>query len=254
MSEHEGAGAEENTDSEQFDPERVRDALEALNARTPGARQAATRRVGQTTRVLIERLMATSAPEDVLVEMADTLDGLVRRLDGYKHGRLYEGYAESAVAGRPSAFFDWSPLLGLANPLAPPIEMHVEGDGVVGHATFTAAYEGPPGCVHGGYLAAAFDEVLGMAQMIGGQPGMTGTLEVRYRQPTPLYGRLLFAARTVERRQRTITVEGDCRHDGVVTAEARAIFVQMSAERFGQLLTERERRRRRGDAPPRSDG
>ena len=38
--------------------------------------------------------------------------------------------------------------------------------------TFGSAYEGPPGCVHGGFVAAAFDEVLGFVQSLGGQPGL----------------------------------------------------------------------------------
>ena len=40
---------------------------------------------------------------------------------------------------------------------------------------------------HGGYVAAAFDEVLGLAQDLGGQSGMTGTLTIKYRRPTPLH-------------------------------------------------------------------
>ena len=59
---------------------------------------------------------------------------------------------------------------------------------------FGAAYEGPPTCVHGGFVAAAFDEVLGLAQSLGGNPGMTGTLTVRYRKPTPLHTDLRFEA------------------------------------------------------------
>ena len=57
---------------------------------------------------------------------------------------------------------------------------------IKGTVTFGSAYEGPPGHVHGGYVAAAFDELLGMTQSLGGMPGMTGTLTVRYRRPTPL--------------------------------------------------------------------
>ena len=53
-------------------------------------------------------------------------------------------------------------------------------------AWFDFAYEGPPTCVHGGVIAETFDEVLGAANMVAGNPGMTGTLTVRYRKPTPL--------------------------------------------------------------------
>ncbi len=61
----------------------------------------------------------------------------------------------------------------------------VDAHGVIGHANFGVAYEGPPGYVHGGIIAAAFDEVLGMAQSLTGNPGMTGTLSIRYRRPDP---------------------------------------------------------------------
>ena len=36
---------------------------------------------------------------------------------------------------------------------------------------FGSAYEGPPGCVHGGYVAGAFDELLGATQSLSGAPG-----------------------------------------------------------------------------------
>ena len=65
-------------------------------------------------------------------------------------------------------------MIGRANPLAPPIALELDDDRIVGRVTFGAAYEGPPGCVHGGYVAAAFDEVLGATQSLSGAPGMTG--------------------------------------------------------------------------------
>ena len=46
--------------------------------------------------------------------------------------------------------------------------------------------------MHGGVVAAMFDEVLGMTQSLSGQPGMTGTLRIRYRRPTPLHRELRF--------------------------------------------------------------
>ena len=49
-----------------------------------------------------------------------------------------------------------------------------------------AAYEGPPGSVHGGVLALVLDQMLGEAAGAGGKPGMTATLTLTYRQRTPL--------------------------------------------------------------------
>ena len=49
-----------------------------------------------------------------------------------------------------------------------------------------AAYEGPPGSVHGGVLALILDQMLGEAAGAGGKPGMTATLTLSFRQRTPL--------------------------------------------------------------------
>jgi hypothetical protein len=72
-------------------------------------------------RLVIERLVGTTAPAEELAAAADQLEAIASSLAPYPQGRHYDGYAESANAGDPHAFFDWSPMLGRANPLAPPI-------------------------------------------------------------------------------------------------------------------------------------
>jgi acyl-coenzyme A thioesterase PaaI-like protein len=153
------------------------------------------------------------------------------------------GFAESANAGDVGAFFDQSPIIGLANPIAPPVSMHAEEGCVVGSATFGSAYEGPPGCVHGGWIAAAMDELLGFAQSMGGQPGMTGTLTVRYRNPTPLHTELRLQARVDGVERRKTLASGEIYAGEMLCAEAEGIFVSVGAERFQRLVVEREERR-----------
>mgnify|MGYP006303230097 CR=1 FL=1 len=111
-----------------------------------------------------------------------------------------------------------------------------------GHARFGPAYEGPPGCVHGGWVAAAFDEVLGFAQSLTGIPGMTGTLTVIYRRPTPLETDLRFEARVERTEGRKRFVRGTVTGGGELTAEAEGIFIAIDPERFRNLLEERARR------------
>lgn len=60
------------------------------------------------------------------------------------------------------ATFDHSPFIGLANPLSPPMSLHMHSDEVTGTVTFGSAYEGPPGNVHGGYVAAVFRRAVGL--------------------------------------------------------------------------------------------
>lgn len=77
--------------------------------------------------------------------------------------------------------------MGLRNPIAPPLVITTTTDG---HAStdfhLGAAYEGPPGLVHGGVSALLLDQLVGQAASAGGHPGMTGTLTVRYLRGTPL--------------------------------------------------------------------
>lgn len=78
-------------------------------------------------------------------------------------------------------------VVGLRNAVAPPVTV-VWGEGGVVSADFHvgAAYEGPPGLVHGGVSAMILDQLLGEAAAAAGRPGMTGTLSLRYERGTPL--------------------------------------------------------------------
>lgn len=195
-------------------------------------RRAEMRRLADATRAVIDGLVGTRAPDQALAAAAEALEGVAASLERYPHGGLYEGFAESANAGDPHAFFDHSPIMGPANPIAPPIALAVVDDKVEGTAKYGAAYEGPPGCVHGGHIAAAFDEVLGLAQSLSGQPGMTGTLTVRYRRPTPLHVDLRFDGRLVRRDGRKIFTEGRLYHGDELTAEADALFISVDFSRL----------------------
>jgi acyl-coenzyme A thioesterase PaaI-like protein len=198
------------------------------------------RRLASAMRLVIERLVASDAPEAELRAAADGLERYAAALE--KHPRLkhFQGYAESANAGDVGAFFDQSPLIGLANPLAPPIRFAAVGErSVRGTVRFGSAYEGPPGCVHGGFVAAAFDEVLGFAQSLTGQPGFTGTLTVRYRNPTPLHVELVFDAEIARVEGRKIFAEARVHAGELLCAEAEGIFISARPEKFEALLAAR---------------
>jgi acyl-coenzyme A thioesterase PaaI-like protein len=154
---------------------------------------------------------------------ADRLDALPKRTTSW----------EISEAGlMPRDYVAFSPVSGPSNPMAPPVRLRIESgpprDGldvdyhVVGEVTFGPAYEGPPGHVHGGWVAAMFDELLGFAQL---GPGFTAYLHVDYRKPTPLEAPLTLCAwvDNVEGRKRV--VRGECRHDDVLLTEAHGLFI-----------------------------
>lgn len=218
--------------------------LWAEHVRRSGAavppRRAQLRRVAAATRAVIDGLVATRAPLDALERAAAHVEAAAAELGAHPRGRPYEGFAEAANAGDTAALFDHSPVMGAANPLAPPLEMEVR-DGVVrGRVRFGAAYEGPPNTVHGGYLAATFDELLGLAQSLGGDPGMTGLLTVRYRRPTPL-GVELRLEGTLDRTDgRKRFTSGRLWAGDELTAEAEGLFIAVDIERMAELLARRE--------------
>lgn len=86
----------------------------------------------------------------------------------------------------PQQFFPYSPVIGALNPIAPPFRFWREADEVLGEGRFGAAFNGPPGGVHGGLVAALMDEVLGVTGVMTGNHGFTGTLTVRYEALTPV--------------------------------------------------------------------
>lgn len=280
-------------------------------------RRNAARRLASEIRRVIERLVVVDAPAEDLERAAEAAKAFADRLDGMRQRRWYEGFAEAANAGSPSAFFDHSPIIGLANPLAPPIRVELvvseestskasrearsgtttssarttgnggsgdaesgsydrgtqeRADGVqvaaaenvpplasaglgarrtkvVGRVRYGYAYEGPPGCVHGGVLAAAFDEILGFAQSLSGRPGMTGTLTVHYRKPTPLNTDLVFEGWVDRIEGRKIFTSGRCMAGDTVTAEAEGLFISVDFEKMAQLLKDRMARESSGNDP-----
>ncbi len=225
----------------------------AISQAPATGRRAQAHRLANAMRRVIDHLVQVAAPEEDLSAAADALERYAKRLSKYPISRSYEGFAESANAGDPHAFFDHSPLIGISNPLAPPIRLAVLGDKVEGRGTFGVAYEGPPGHVHGGFLAAAFDEVLGMAQSLTGNPGMTGTLTIRYRRPTPLLTELVFEAHVDRVEGRKIFTHGTLSANGTLTAEAEGLFIAVGQERFAAMaamVTERTTPRKKSNPRP----
>jgi len=227
------------------DPERLAMVTKRLRAAAAGdlsPRRESLKELADAARDLVDRLVATDAPDDVIAAATAEVRAAADRFEGFHQGSLY-GFSEMANAGgREDPLYDHSPLIGIANPLAPPMTIREEDGIIVAEVLFGQAYEGPPGCVHGGYVAAAFDELLGATQSLSGAPGMTGTLTVRYESPTPLKTLLRMEGRLVGVERRKIFTEGSIIVDGRVTATAKGTFIAMQPGQFLDLIAEREAR------------
>ncbi|MFC4561419.1 PaaI family thioesterase [Nocardiopsis mangrovi] len=118
-------------------------------------------------------------------------------------------------------------VAGPTNPAAPPLRLERDGDGLRGEVVLGGVYQGPPGLVHGGWIAALLDQALGSAANAAGVPCLTAKLDVDYRDPTPLNVPLHITARVTGAERRKVFVSAEIRHNGEVTAEGTAIMVRI---------------------------
>lgn len=214
----------------------------------PGARPRPLRRqlvsnrddLAAALRRLIRATVASRLPEESVADAVRTLEALSGRLEAAA-GEGRPPRVQPDPDGHPQDFFPTSPVVGFANPVAPPVELAVDGASLVGEVTLDVPYEGPPGCVHGGVIALLFDEMLGAANILVGHPAMTGTLTIRYRKPTPLGVPLRLEAHYVGHEGRKVHTVGTIHAGDVLTAEAEGIFVELGPRRFERLLAEERR-------------
>lgn len=139
----------------------------------------------EAVRGLVDATIRTTVDDDEIRRAQAEIEAITARLTRQQlPGAFGVSYGRNG-RGRP-----WgNSVVGLRNPIAPPLrtEHHESADGRVWcDFHLGAAYEGPPGLVHGGVLALVLDQMLGESAGAGGRPGMTGTLTLRYRQATPL--------------------------------------------------------------------
>lgn len=113
-----------------------------------------------------------------------------------------------------------------------PMGLHLEGftvvdDTVVAEFTPRPEYQGFGGVLHGGVLATALDEILAWsAILLADSPAVTAKLDLRYRKPAPANATYHLTGRVVEDRGRRLRLEGECRVDGVLIAQAEGIFLK----------------------------
>jgi uncharacterized protein (TIGR00369 family) len=91
-------------------------------------------------------------------------------------------------------------------------------------------YQGYPGVVHGGVVAAMLDEVAGRVMMIDDHNRffMTAKMTLRYRRPVPTETELTMVGRLLNESRRAVQAHAEIRlPDGSVAAEAEVTLVPM---------------------------
>ncbi|MDF3141936.1 MULTISPECIES: PaaI family thioesterase [unclassified Streptomyces] len=166
--------------------------------------KAAITGLGHELRALVEATVRTAASPDTLHQVADGVRHLTGQLTGRRRARAEIPEVDEFPAGARM----YSPVTGPGSPLAPPLHITPEADGLVGHCTLGIAHEGPPGYGHGGMSAMLLDELMGRACAAAGMAGLTVSLQMRYHRPVPLETPLRVLARVTGTGDRKIFVSG----------------------------------------------
>jgi acyl-coenzyme A thioesterase PaaI-like protein len=172
-------------------------------------------------RDLIDATIATEADDDVVENARSAIEAVTRSL----RQKTRPDRMSFVVDGRPLPLANAA--IGLCNPIAPPMIVTHDGDGRCwSEFVLGAAYEGPPGLVHGGVSALLLDHILGEAASQGlTKPRFTGTITLKYLRGTPLGA--LRADAWHERTDGAKTyARGTISDAEGVTVEADGVFIQ----------------------------
>lgn len=179
----------------------------------------------RAVRSLTEVVLALDAPSerlDRLVREIRAVDGELRREAAVTPGVRI---GEHAADPRSRPYLDHSTDVGAFNPMFPEYDFAVaDEERASGTVTFSIVHEGPPGLVHGGFLAVFFDAITSEHGCRIGLAGKTKTLAVRYRRPTPVGVALDFA---IDRRVAGAEIDYDAtlsaRGELLCAAQARTV-------------------------------
>jgi len=199
-------------------------------------------------RGIAEALAVSDLQREDVAEAARLAAEVRRLVDGPRRARWYEsgGGLDLSPESR-RAYLEQSPIRGRLNPGAPPLELETvtRPDGtkaVAGRVRMGHRYEGPPHGVHGGWVAALFDEVCGAVQGLVGGSRVTAVLKVRYRHVTPLDEELRFEGWATGQRGRRLVAKATCHAGDTLTAQAQGLMVEVDFEEVEERMLGRRPR------------
>ncbi len=204
----------------------------------PGSQEAtywqARQRLASATRALNEKLVSTDIDPELAAVLTEKIEGLAAEL---RQAQQVTGLVDMAKRGQRGTIDDVMGELvsvgGRSHPCSPELRWQEASNRITGTVKFSQAFEGPPGHVHGGWVAGVLDHLMGMTHVRTGHPGMTGGLTVRYLKPTPLNQVIEVSAQATELDDKRTEVKAEMRFGETTTATAEAIFVRVDREKFG---------------------
>lgn len=182
--------------------------------------------VAAARRLITALLYAEQAPAAEVAEMTARLNAMTDTLEAHvppvaerERNRTWATRRREDAALR-------NPVNGRQNAIAPGLRIRgMPAGSVSGEITLGLAYEGPPGCVHGGISALLLDHLFGAANYWAGAVGPTAELTLRYERPTPLFTPLTLSARQESADGRKLRATGTISAGGKVCVQAEGLFI-----------------------------
>ncbi len=177
--------------------------------------------LAEAVRELVDATIRTEADDDAVEKARTEIEAVTELL----RQRTRPVGVSFRVDGRPLPL--GNAVVGVCNPIAPPIDVHHDGEGRCwSEFVLGSAYEGPPGRVHGGVSALVLDHMLGEAASDGlSKARFTGTISVKYLRGTPL-GPLRCDAWIDRSEGVKVFARGSISDAEGVTVEAEGIFIE----------------------------
>jgi acyl-coenzyme A thioesterase PaaI-like protein len=113
---------------------------------------------------------------------------------------------------------------------------YLEGVEVRADLEFASRFEGGPGTVHGGAIAAFMDDILGYVPVMYGTPGVTAKLETNFIAPVPMATIVEGAAWMSKIDDNKMWAEGTIEVAGHVLVESTALFVAIGRDHYKRVF------------------
>jgi acyl-coenzyme A thioesterase PaaI-like protein len=172
-------------------------------------------------RQLVDATIRSNTGDDVVSDVLAQVQAATARLQADQiDGASGVNYNATGRA------WNWgNAAIGLRNGAAPPMEVVHDPDGRMHAEVFLgAAYEGPPGCAHGGVSALLLDHIMGVTASQMSRVTLTGTLTLKYVNPLPL-GDVRLDAWVCGEEGRKVYVDATIAGGAGVALEAHGIFI-----------------------------
>jgi hypothetical protein len=137
--------------------------------------------------------------------------------------------------------------IGAFNPCFPEYQFdHLGTETAAGTVNFPVVFEGPPGLVHGGFIAVFFDCVIQHQNCASELSGKTRSLRVTFRRPTPILSDLRFdIVRTQADRDITSTARLILDDDVLCSGEVTTLALppdKLTGSRYAKRRGQRSKR------------